>query len=84
MGPFKLIGDMLHRRYTRESTTLLRAEGSRGNISTGLPKPLCARSLSDKVSTYKGRPTLSGTISEVTAFVTCRLVESLGDGRDEM
>jgi hypothetical protein len=59
--------DTLRRRYTRESATLLRAEGSRGDISTGPPKPLRARSLSDKVLTYKGRPTLSGTISEVTA-----------------
>jgi hypothetical protein len=59
--------DTLRRRYTRESATLLRAEGSRGDISTGPPKPLRARSLTDKVSTYKGRPTLSGTVSEVTA-----------------
>ena len=71
--------DTLRRRYTCESTTLLRAEGLRGDISTGPPKPLRARSQSDKVLTYKGRPTLSGTVSEVTAFVARRLVKSLGD-----
>jgi hypothetical protein len=58
---------MLRRHYTRESATLLHVMGSRGDIPIGPPKPLRARSLSDKVSTYKGRPTLSGTISEVTA-----------------
>jgi hypothetical protein len=46
--------DTLRRRYTRESATLLCAEGLQGDISTGPPKPMCARSLSDKVSTYKG------------------------------
>jgi hypothetical protein len=75
--------DTLRHRYTCESATLLRAEGSQGDISTGLPKPLRARSLSDKVLTYKGRPTLSGTISEVTTFIARRLVKSLGDDRDE-
>ena len=45
--------DMLRRRYTRESATLLRVLGSRGNIPIGPPKPLRARSLTDKVSTYK-------------------------------
>ena len=75
----EVTADTLHRRYTCESATLLRAEGSRGNISTSPPKPLRACLLSDKVSMYKGRPTLSGTVLEVTAFVACRLVESLGD-----
>ena len=54
-------GDMLRCRYTCESATLLRAEGSRGDILTGPPKPLRMCSLSDKVSMYKGRPMLSGT-----------------------
>jgi hypothetical protein len=48
-----LSDDTLRRCYTRESATLLRAEGSRGDIPIGPPKPLCARSLSDKVSMYK-------------------------------
>ena len=45
--------DTLRRRYTRESATLLRVLGSRGDISIGPPKPLRARSLTDKVSTYE-------------------------------
>jgi hypothetical protein len=51
---------MLRRRYTRESATLLHVLGSRGDISTSLLKLLRACLLLDKVSTYKGRPTLSG------------------------
>jgi hypothetical protein len=72
--------DTLRRHYTCESATLLCVLGSRGNILIGLPKLLCTRSLTDKVSMYKGRPTLSRTVSEVTAFVAHRL---LGDDRDE-
>jgi hypothetical protein len=45
--------DTLRRRYMCESTTLLRVMGSRGNILIGPPKPLHARSLTDKVSTYE-------------------------------
>ena len=72
-------GDTLHHRYTHESATLLRAKGSRGDISTSPPKLLHVHSLSDKVLMYKGQLTLSRTVSEVTTFVACRLVESLGD-----
>jgi hypothetical protein len=59
--------DMLRRRYMRESAMLLRVLGSRGDIPIGPPKPLRVRSLTDKVSTYKGRLMLSGTVLEVTA-----------------
>jgi hypothetical protein len=46
-------GDTLRRRYTRESATLLRVLGSQGDIPIGPPKPLRARSLTDKVLTYE-------------------------------
>jgi hypothetical protein len=46
-------GDTLRRRYTHESATLLHVLGSRGDIPIGPPKPLRARSLTDKVSTYE-------------------------------
>ena len=49
----RINGDTLRRRYTRESATLLRVLGSRGDIPISPPKPLHARSLTDKVSMYK-------------------------------
>jgi hypothetical protein len=45
--------DTLRRRYMRESATLLRVMGSRGDILISPPKPLRVRSLTDKVLTYE-------------------------------
>jgi hypothetical protein len=45
--------DTLRRRYTRESATLMHVLGLQGDIPIGPPKPLRARSLTDKVSMYE-------------------------------